>query len=219
MHELHQQQGSLSATRREYTFGVLDEQAMARDPFVQFGAWLEEAIAAGVPEPHAMTLATATAEGVPSARIVLLKEFDPRGFVFFTNYDSRKGGELAQNARAALVFLWHALERQVRVEGLVEMVATAEADAYFAQRPRRSQFAAIASPQSQVVPDRAALEQRYRAVEQHYANQPAVRPAQWGGYRVLPRVIEFWQGRRDRLHDRIIYRNEDDTWHIERRAP
>jgi len=219
MHELNQQQGSLSATRREYTFGALDEQAVARDPFTQFGAWLEEAVAAGVPEPHAMTLATATAESVPSARIVLLKEHDARGFVFFTNYESRKGGELAQNARAALVFLWHALERQVRVEGLVEMVTTAASDAYFAQRPRRSQLAAIASPQSQVVPDRAALEQRYSAVEQQYANQPVARPAHWGGYRVLPLVIEFWQGRRDRLHDRIIYRKEDDTWHIERLAP
>ncbi len=216
---MNQQQEALSATRREYSYGALDEQAVARDPFTQLGAWIEEAGAAGVPEPNAMTLATATAEGVPAARIVLLKEYDARGFVFFTNYDSRKGSELAQNARAALVFLWHALERQVRIEGMVEMLTAAESDAYFTQRPRRSQLAAITSPQSQVVPDRAALEQRYAAVEQHYANQPVVRPAHWGGYRVLPLVIEFWQGRRDRLHDRIIYRKEDDTWHIARLAP
>jgi pyridoxamine 5'-phosphate oxidase len=209
----------LAGTRREYTFGALDEQTIARDPFTQFGAWLGEADAAGVPEPNAVTLATATARGAPSARVVLLKDFDARGFVFFTNYDSRKGRELMQNARAALVFLWHALERQVRIEGLVEMLTTAESDAYFAQRPRRSQLAAIAAPQSQVVPNRAALEERYREVEQQYAQQAALRPAHWGGYRVLPQVIEFWQGRRDRLHDRLVFRKEQEQWRLIRLAP
>ena len=180
-----------------------------------------EAEAAKIPEPNAMTLATATPEGSPSARIVLLKAFDERGFVFFTDYRSRKGAELEANPRAALVFYWAELERQVRIEGEVSIVAPAESDAYYASRPRPSRVGAWASPQSRVIPDRGWLEREYNAVQQRFAGDPdsIPRPPHWGGYRLLPSTFEFWQGRQSRLHDRIRYRLEDASWRVERLAP
>jgi pyridoxamine 5'-phosphate oxidase len=166
-----------------------------------------------------MTLATATPDGQPAARMVLLRGLDARGFVFFTNYDSRKGQELAANPRAALVFWWDALKRQVRIEGRIEVVTAAESDAYFKARPRGHRLAALASPQSQVIPDRASLEQRMRQLETQYPGEDVPRPANWGGYRVVPAVIEFWQGRPNRVHDRLRYERLGDDWRIQRLAP
>jgi pyridoxamine 5'-phosphate oxidase len=206
--------------RVEYQRASLDERDVDRDPLRQFARWFEEAIAARVPEPNAMTLATVGADGRPAARIVLLKELDGRGFCFYTNYDSRKGRDLAADARAALVFFWIELERQVRVEGTTERVAGAESDAYFAQRPRMSRLGAWASPQSTPIPNRAALDQRFAAVAARYPEEQDVpRPPNWGGYRLLPDRLEFWQGRHSRLHDRIAYHRDAEHWLIERLAP
>ncbi|MGE3805514.1 MAG: pyridoxamine 5'-phosphate oxidase [Gemmataceae bacterium] len=201
-------------------FTPLEESQAAADPFTQFSGWLGEAVNVIKPEPYAMTLATSTAEGSPSARMVLLRGFDERGFVFYTCYESRKGRELRANARAALVFYWGPLHRQVRVEGKVQVVTAEESDAYFHSRPRESQLAAWASAQSEVVPDRATLEQRMAELEQKYEAGVVPRPPQWGGFRVVPEVIEFWQGRLYRLHDRLRYtRQPDGTWRRERLAP
>lgn len=198
----------------------LTEDTANPDPFEQFARWFEQALAANLPEPNAMTLATATPDGIPSARMVLLKGRDARGFLFFSNYESRKGVELAENPRAALILFWPELRRQVRIEGAVEMVPAAESDAYFAGRPRGSQVASRASAQSAVLPDREALEARVRAIDQEFAGREIPRPDYWGGYRVAPDMIEFWQGRPDRLHDRLRYtRLVDGTWIIERLAP
>ena len=207
--------------RAEYLRAALDERDVQRDPFRQFARWFDEAVAAQLPEPNAMTLATVGDDGRPAARIILLKGADARGFVFFTNYDSRKGRELAHDSRAALLLFWVELERQVRIEGVTERVSAAESDAYFASRPRLSRFGAWASPQSATIEGRAVLEERFAQIAARYAdeNAPVPRPPNWGGYRLVPDRLEFWQGRSSRLHDRILYRRAVDGWAIERLAP
>ncbi|MBV9790549.1 MAG: pyridoxamine 5'-phosphate oxidase [Chloroflexi bacterium] len=211
---------SIADLRREYTQHGLSETEVAADPFAQFRVWFDHALAAQLPEPNAMTLATATPDGKPSARVVLLKGFDQRGFVFYTNYHSRKGGEIEASGWAALVFFWPDLERQVRVEGRVERVSPQESDDYFASRPAGSRLGAWASPQSQVISGRDVIEQRLSALTTQYADQDVPRPPHWGGYRVVPGTIEFWQGRPNRLHDRLRYRLSDDQrWTVERLAP
>lgn len=204
--------------RQDYMRETLDERDVVRDPFTQFNRWFDEAVAAKLPMLNSMTLATASAGGQPSARIVLLKDVDARGFVFFTNYASRKGEELAANPLAALLFHWVELEREVRIEGRVEKVSARESDDYFASRPLGSRHAAIASPQSRVVANRAALEAGFAKAAETHGAAPA-RPPHWGGYRVLPSALEFWQGRSNRLHDRLLYTREGDGWKIERLAP
>jgi pyridoxamine 5'-phosphate oxidase len=198
---------------------VLRESDVDADPFRQFRTWLEQALAANLPQPEGMTLATATPDGKPSARMVLLRGCDERGFVFYTNYDSRKGRELAANPFAALVLYWAELDRQVRIEGRVEQVTPEESDAYFRGRPRGSRQGAWASPQSQVIAGRDALERRMQEAQQTYPDGEVPRPPHWGGFRVVPDVIEFWQGQEDRLHDRLCYRRTADGWVIERLAP
>jgi pyridoxamine 5'-phosphate oxidase len=206
--------------RREYMRAELTEDAAAADPVRQLAAWLEEAAAAGVTEPNAMTLATASADGVPSARMVLLKGVDDRGLVFYTNYGSRKGDELAANPRAALVLYWAPLERQVRVEGRVEKVPREESAAYFASRPRGSRLGALASPQSAVVAGRSVLEERLAELETAHPGEDVPLPDNWGGYLVVPEVVELWQGRPNRLHDRLRYRADGrGGWIRERLAP
>ncbi len=210
----------LADLRKEYMLHGLSESEVDADPIRQFQAWLNAAIAAQHPEPTAMAVATATRDGVPSARMTLLKGLDERGFVFYTNYESRKGRELTANPRAALVFFWVLLERQVRVEGYVERASAQESDAYFHSRPVGSQIGAAASPQSQPISDRAALERRFAALEAEYAEGEIPRPAHWGGLRIIPDAIEFWQGRPNRMHDRLRYtRQPDGSWRIERLAP
>jgi pyridoxamine 5'-phosphate oxidase len=210
---------ALAGLRTEYKRASLDERDVAPDPFAQFGRWFAEAQAAQVPEPNAMSLCTVDAHGQPSARIVLLKEVDARGLVFYTNQDSRKGRELAAHPQAALLFFWAELERQVRIEGRVEVVDAATADAYFRTRPRSSRIGAWASPQSATLPDRAALEQRFAEAESRFTGDEVPRPPRWGGYRVVPASFEFWQGRPSRLHDRIAYTQEDSEWRTRRLAP
>jgi len=205
--------------RQEYELDGLDEEAAGSDPFALFVRWLDDAVAAGMHEPNAVGLATATTDGRPSLRFVLLKGFDTRGAVFYTNVDSRKGLELAANPHAALTMPWHPLQRQVRLEGIVSQVPAAESDAYFAQRPRGSQIGALASPQSRVVADRAELERLVAEAEQVAGDGDVERPASWGGYRLVPESFEFWQGRLNRLHDRIRFVREGDAWLRERLAP
>lgn len=212
----------LSELRREYAAGGLDEADLAPDPVSMFRTWMHDAVRAGLHEPNAFVLATSDRDGLPGSRIVLLKGLDERGFVFFTNYSSRKGEELASNPRAALLFPWHPLERQVRVEGTVNRLSDAENDAYFATRPRAAQLGAWASPQSQVVPDRAALDRSYDEVAARFGGEADVpRPEHWGGYCVEPATVEFWQGRIGRMHDRLRYRRSgtSGTWTTERLAP
>ncbi|HTQ01414.1 MAG TPA: pyridoxamine 5'-phosphate oxidase [Casimicrobiaceae bacterium] len=210
---------NLAELRTEYKRASLDESDVARDPFVQFAQWFDAARTSAVPEPNAMTLATVDAAGRPAARIVLLKEVDARGFVFYTNYESRKGRELLARRDAALLFFWAELERQVRIEGAVEMVDAATADAYFRTRPRLSRIGAWASPQSEPLPGRAALERSFAEADRRYPGEEVPRPPHWGGYRVVPVSIEFWQGRVSRLHDRIEYRRDGESWRIGRLAP
>jgi pyridoxamine 5'-phosphate oxidase len=205
--------------RQEYARESLDEHNVALDPIAQFSRWFQEAMGSACAEPNAMTLATAEQDGRPSARIVLLKGFDARGFVFFTNYRSRKGRELALNPQGALLFHWIELERQVRIEGEVEMVAREESDEYYASRPLGSRLGAWASPQSEVIARREELQSRLSEVSAKFGDNPP-RPEHWGGYRLAPDVVEFWQGRPNRLHDRVRYIRESATvWKIERLAP
>lgn len=211
---------SLADLRKDYSLAGLAEKDLARDPFRQFEKWFQEAEAAKLTEPNAMTLATAGRDGRPTARTVLLKGVDGRGFVFYTNYESRKGRELEVNPRATLLFPWIALERQVIVEGTVTKVSREEAEAYFHSRPRPSQLSAWVSQQSAIISGRKLLEDAMKELEKKYAGQPVALPPHWGGYRVAPESVEFWQGRRSRLHDRLRYRRgEDGGWLVERLAP
>ena len=204
----------------QYNTDSIDEQTVDRDPLALFQRWLEEAKAARIHLAEAMTLATATPDGKPSARLVLLKQADEHGFVFYTNYKSMKARELDTNPQAALVFYWPQLERQVRVEGKVERTSATESDAYFKTRPRESQIGALASPQSEVVASREVLQQKVDELEKLYEGREVDRPEHWGGYRLHPERIEFWKGRPGRLHDRILYeRHTDGSWSISRLAP
>ena len=211
---------SIADLRRDYTRQGLEELDVDPNPFQQFQVWFNQALLAQLPEPNAMTLATATRAGIPSARIVLLKGFDEQGFVFYTNYQSRKGQELLDNPHGALVFWWAELERQVRIEGYIEKVSDQETETYFHSRPVGSQLGAWASNQSQVIRDRTVLETRLQELTTRYQNQTVPRPPHWGGYRLSPTAIEFWQGRPSRLHDRLLYKHlEDNSWKIERLSP
>lgn len=210
---------SLADLRTEYSRFGLSEEDAGTDPFALFHRWFFEAAATDMSDPNAFILATCTPDGVPSARAVLLKALDARGFTFFTNYDSRKGHEIAANPRVAMVFLWHPVERQIRIEGTVEVVTAAESDEYYAKRPLGSRLGAWASPQSAVIPDRAFLEQAHAELTEKHPDGEPPRPPNWGGYRVLPEAIEFWQGRKSRLHDRIRFRRTPDGWVRDRLAP
>jgi pyridoxamine 5'-phosphate oxidase len=211
---------NIAALRREYTLAGLSEADLAADPIEQFRKWFQQAFEAGIVEPNAMVLATASNQGTPSSRVVLLKAVDQRGFTFFTNYESRKGREFAENPNAALSFPWTELERQVTVLGAVSKVSREESLEYFKLRPRGSRLGAWVSTQSQVIPDRKYLETRLQQLEAKYPGEEIPLPSYWGGYLVTPKQIEFWQGRPNRLHDRLRYtRNSDNSWRIERLSP
>jgi len=210
---------SIAELRKDYSRASLSELEVAADPIAQFSVWLDEAIKAQIPEPTAMSVATVGTNGKPSSRIVLLKQVDATGFTWFTNYQSRKGQEIDQQPYVALLFHWVELERQVRIEGKIERVSAVENDQYFSSRPLLSQLGAIASEQSQAIDSREALEAQFSAVEQQYGKHP-IRPEHWGGYRVVPENLEFWQGRRSRLHDRVFYtRTADGSWKRQRLQP
>ncbi|HPF58105.1 MAG TPA: pyridoxamine 5'-phosphate oxidase [Candidatus Competibacteraceae bacterium] len=211
---------SLAELRHEYSLGVLTKAKVDSDPIRQFQRWLDEAINAQLPEPNALTLATADRTGRPFARVVLLKDCNTDGFAFYTNYRSDKGQQLAENPHAALVFVWLELERQVRVEGMVSKVLPAESEIYFRSRPRESRLGALASRQSQVVANRQVLEERYQQLADQYPDDNIPMPNQWGGYRLKPEMIEFWQGRHGRMHDRLRYRlQKEGEWLLERLEP
>lgn len=211
---------SIAAIRKEYKQHTLNESDVAANPLAQFNTWWQEATKSEIDEVNAMTLATASADGLPSARIVLLKGYDQNGFVFFTNYNSFKGQQLEENPRACLVFFWKELERQVRITGLIHKVSTEESDTYFHSRPESSRIGAWASPQSQVIENRIQLEEKEKELTATFEGKEIPRPLHWGGYRVQPLIMEFWQGRPSRLHDRIQYTMDDaGGWKIERLAP
>ncbi|HEX6181188.1 MAG TPA: pyridoxamine 5'-phosphate oxidase [Chitinophagaceae bacterium] len=211
---------SVTDIRKDYRLQSLSESDIAANPVQQFTTWWNDVLTSEISEPNAMTLATASSDGLPSARIVLLKGFDDDGFVFFTNYNSFKGMQLQENPRACLVFFWKELERQVRVMGIIEMLTDTENDEYFNSRPEGSRLSAIASPQSQVVDNREWLESQVDQLTEQLSGKTIARPEHWGGYRVRPAIIEFWQGRSNRLHDRLQYTlTEEGTWKIERLAP
>lgn len=209
---------SLAQLRKNYTFGQLSETEVPHQPLPLFQLWFDQAVKAQCPEPNSMTLATADKAGNPSARIVLLKGADENGFTFFTNYESQKGKHLAERPQAALLFHWHELERQVRISGNVERVSPEESDQYYHSRPPASRIGAWASPQSAVIPNREFLEVAEARLKSEYGDAPP-RPQHWGGYRLRPTEIEFWQGRPSRLHDRIVYKIDGDRWQINRLAP
>lgn len=211
---------TLAALRQEYGDAGLDVVDLDADPIAMFRRWFDETVAAGLHEPNAVVVSTATPEGRPSSRVVLLKAVDERGFVFYTNYGSRKGEELDANPACALLFPWHDLQRQVRVEGRAERVGAEESAAYFATRPRGSQVGAWASPQSREVASRGALDELHEAAEERFADGGEVPlPPYWGGFRVVPEAVEFWQGRRSRMHDRLVYRRTPEGWRTARLAP
>ena len=211
---------SIADIRRDYSLKTLNEDEVADSPFLQFADWWQQAIESEIDEVNAMTLATASLEAVPAARIVLLKGYDENGFVFYTNYESAKGRELAENPKASLLFFWKELERQIRITGIVEKVSNAESDEYFLSRPTGSQIGAWASPQSHVIENRSWLEKQVKMLEEKFSSEAVTRPSHWGGYRVKPVIIEFWQGRSSRLHDRLQYSlQENGSWKIERLAP
>ena len=209
----------VAALRQEYASAGLNREDLEPDPFAQFATWLDAAVAAAIPDPNAMVLSTVADDGAPSSRTVLLKGFDDRGFVFFTNQRSRKAQDLAARPAASLLFGWIALGRQVIVRGAVSVVTDEESDAYFASRPRGSQIAAWASRQSEIAPDRETIDQAMLATTERFGDGSVPRPPHWGGYRVAPATIEFWQGRPNRLHDRLRYHLADGTWTIERLWP
>ena len=211
---------NIANLRQDYTLQGLSETEIDSNPFAQFKEWFDRALSADILEPNAMIVATTTPEGKPSARMVLLKDFDARGFVFYTNYNSHKAQELAENPQAALVFWWAELQRQVRICGWVEKVSDEESDKYFYSRPLSSRLGAWASNQSEVIENREVLEQHLEELKEKYQNRDVPRPSHWGGIRVIPAEIEFWQGRSSRLHDRLVYtKMEDGSWKIERLSP
>lgn len=210
---------SIADIRKDYSLKTLNEADVFADPMQQFEKWWQEAIESKIEEVNAMTLATSTAEGKPSARIVLLKGIERNGFVFFTNYHSNKGNQIEENPFVSLVFFWKELERQIRVEGSIRKVAAAESDAYFSSRPEGSRIGAWASPQSRVIASREVIEENVTELGKSFANKEIDRPPHWGGYIVIPNLFEFWQGRNSRLHDRIQYTYKDAAWKIERLAP
>jgi len=210
---------SIADLRKEYSHATLSEANVHPDPIAQFSLWFDEAMKAKIPEANAMSVATVGSNGRPSSRILLIKDFDQRGYTWFTNYDSRKGRELQNHPHAALLFHWIELERQVRIEGRVERLSDVENDAYFQSRPLKSRIGAIASAQSETIASRDDLEAKFAAAEAQFGEHP-IRPAQWGGYRLVPDRVEFWQGRPSRLHDRIAYsRRADGTWCLQRLQP
>lgn len=210
---------ALTNLRVDYKSQEFDESRIMQNPIEQFKIWFTETLNAKIEEPNAMSLATVSSDGSPNARIVLLKEFDEKGFVFYTNYKSRKGLELETNPKAALVFFWKELARQVRIKGSVEKVSIQESENYFHSRPKESQLGALASDQSSEIPNRLFLESKFQTLLHKYGEQEIPLPSYWGGYRVIPSEIEFWQGRESRLHDRIVYRSSENGWKISRLSP